>query len=228
LARASIGYPGIGTFLLYVTFLQWAIVLGAAVPGVLTRDLGAWILGPSLQIRRILDNARLTMAVSLALCCAFIGFEAVRGSVQETRWIWQQATDDSVYRELEDLRALRSELFMTNINVPVIAFFTDSPGFGVCELQSINDQGSVNTAGCKISFMKRKAYWQTVRPRYFFFSSKPSMFPGFADCLPVGYFAFQRGEADCVSKLSRRLQENYALAYRNSLLEVYDLNKRLR
>jgi len=225
--------PGrIDLFLLfvYVAFLSWVGLVSAMSPALLTRELGAALLRVRmvLEVGTVPRNVRPALYAAIGFACLIIAMQAARNTAQELRAVWRSATQESAYKGVEELKRFHSRLFMTNINVPVPAFFTDSPGFGVCELNAVSENGEINSNGCKISFMKRKQYWRAQQPEYFFFSSKPSLFPGFADCLPNGYFAFQRGEPDCVGKLQRRLADHYALAHKNDLFEVYELTKRLR
>jgi len=117
-------------------------------------------------------------------------------------------------------------LFMTNINVPVVGFLAQAPGFGVCEPRAIGGDGSIDLSRCKTAFMRRYEYWSQQRPRYFFYFDHPALFPGFADCLPKGTLVGQERDGNsCMDELRHRLARQYVLVFENRLMKVFDLER---
>jgi hypothetical protein len=136
----------------------------------------------------------------------------------------------SVYRSnwnvpLEEITQFSGYLYMTNINIPAVGFLTHSPGYGVCGLEAISENGSINTKACKVAFMRQLDFHATQRPKYFFFFSQPAFFPGFADCLPGTILP--QGE-ECVPVMRQRLASNFVRVFTNETFEVYDLHTELK
>ena len=133
--------------------------------------------------------------------------------------------------ELEQLRNFASAPFMTNINVPTVYFYTSSVGFGVCGLDSIADNGHLNSDGCKIALVRDRSVYARTRPSYFFFFKVPPYFPGFADCGPPAFIlpAEQqlRAPAGCFDIQRSRLDKNFLRVLDTNLFSVYDLNRNL-
>jgi hypothetical protein len=131
--------------------------------------------------------------------------------------------------ELEQLRNFASAPFMTNINVPTVYFFTSSAGFGVCGLNSVAVNGSLNLDDCKIALVRDRSLYAHTHPSYFFFFKVPPYFPGFADCGPPAFIlpAEQqlRAPADCFEIQRSRLDNNFLKVLDTNLFSVYDLNK---
>ena len=131
--------------------------------------------------------------------------------------------------ELEQLRNFASAPFMTNINVPTVYFYTSSVGFGVCGLDSIADNGHLNSDGCKIALVRDRSVYARTRPSYFFFFKAPSYFPGFADCGPPAFIlpAEQqlRAPAGCFDIQRLRLDKNFLKVLDTNLFSVYDINQ---
>jgi hypothetical protein len=132
------------------------------------------------------------------------------------------------YRHLTDIEQFAGQLFMTNINIPTVGFFVKEAGFGVCGLDSLLEDGNVDPARCKVSFMRRLDYWRAQQPQYFFFFFTPDLFPGFADCLPSTTLISQARLGDtCVSMMRDRLSSQYTLVLANPIFEVYNLTEPL-
>jgi hypothetical protein len=150
----------------------------------------------------------------------------VRASIDASR-IVQQAAEPNELSSLSQLDRYRGALFMTNINVPIIGFFTSSPGFGVCGLDSVSVDGVLNRQDCKVAQMRRQRYWDQQQSKYFFFFKQGRVFPGFATCWPKdAYLGLLRGGAGCNEKLGSRLAQNFSVIDSNELFDVYDLTKR--
>jgi hypothetical protein len=138
-----------------------------------------------------------------------------------------------VYREakfntLDEIRGRFSgEVFMTNINPVTVGFFAGEAGHGVCELASLPEAGDIDPSQCHVSYMRQPEYYQTVRPRYFFFFRE--LFPGFAKCLPSALLPMQqRGGDDCVKNMEARLSARFQKLSQNSLFQVFDLGVPMR
>jgi hypothetical protein len=130
------------------------------------------------------------------------------------------------YQLLYDAGRFAGEPFMTNINVPAIGLFTRSVGFGVCAPESVQPSMKLDLDQCKIAMTRRYDYWRSIRPRYFFYTTDPRLFPGFADCLPANTYVGQsRREASCLEDLRDRLSSQYALVLKNDLISIYDLSR---
>jgi hypothetical protein len=130
------------------------------------------------------------------------------------------------YQLLYDAGRFAGEPFMTNINVPAIGLFTRSVGFGVCAPESVQPSMQLDLDQCKIAMTRRYDYWRSIRPRYFFYTTDPRLFPGFADCLPANTYVGQsRREASCLEDLRDRLSSQYALVLKNDLISIYDLSR---
>jgi hypothetical protein len=116
---------------------------------------------------------------------------------------------------------------MTNINTPTVYFYVQRPGFGVCGLSSIGDDGTINLDGCKIAFMRNKEKYAARRPSFFFQFRRSGYFPGFADCMPAGTLMPElqqgRAPAGCFAMQDDRLKRNYPAVFSNTLFTVYDL-----
>jgi hypothetical protein len=130
------------------------------------------------------------------------------------------------YDLLDDVGRFAGEPFMTDINVPAIGLFTRSVGFGVCAPESIQPSMKLDLDECKILMTRRYDYWRSIRPRYFFYTADPRLFPGFADCLPANSYVGQaRRQASCLEDLRDRLSSQYALVLKNDLISIYDLSR---
>jgi hypothetical protein len=150
----------------------------------------------------------------------------VRASTEASQ-IVQRAAEPNDLAPLSQLDKYRGALFMTNINVPAIGFFTSSTGFGVCGLDSVSGDGTLNRPDCKVAQTRRQQYWNQQQPKYFFFFKQGRVFPGFATCWPKdSYLGLLRGGAGCNEKLGSRLAQNFSAIDSNELFDVYDLTKR--
>lgn len=131
-------------------------------------------------------------------------------------------------RELEALRKFSGGYFMTNINTPTIYFYTRQPGFGVCGLDSIDAEGRVELAKCKIAFMRNAKRYAATPPAYFFFFKEARYFPGFADCLPSNAMVGQQelaGSTDCLAEQDKRLSTSYERVFNSDTFSVFDLHR---
>jgi hypothetical protein len=152
-------------------------------------------------------------------------------NVESTRANWESivngpASSVPSYDLLDDVGRFAGEPFMTDINVPAIGLFTRSVGFGVCAPESIQPSMKLDLDQCKILMTRRYDYWRSIRPRYFFFTTDPRLFPGFADCLPANSYVGQsRRQASCLEDLRDRLSSQYALVLKNDLISIYDLSR---
>jgi hypothetical protein len=132
------------------------------------------------------------------------------------------------WADLGEVSRFRGALFMTNINVPTVGLLTKAPGFGVCSPDSIAADGGILLKHCQISFMRRYDYWDFQRPQYFYYFTEPSLFPGFAACMPTGTIVgTERGGASCMQELLDRLSRSYRLKAANSIVRVFDLERPL-
>ena len=125
---------------------------------------------------------------------------------------------------LDELAQFSGHLYMTNINVPAVGFLTRSPGYGVCGLKSISDQATLDLNDCKVAFNRQNDLYVSQRPKYFFFFTRPELFPGFADCLPGT--KLPEGE-ECVPFMQSSLASNFDRIFKNDTFEVYDLHSEL-
>jgi hypothetical protein len=116
------------------------------------------------------------------------------------------------------------EVFMTNVNPVPVGFFAREAGYGVCELDSLPEAGDIAPSQCRVSYMRDRAYYDNVRPRYFFFFR--GMFPGFSQCLPPGFFPMLDRGDDCFETMQKRLERRFHRAADTGLFEVYDLMQR--
>jgi hypothetical protein len=128
-------------------------------------------------------------------------------------------------KQLEELRHFQGEVYMTNINAPLVGFLLNSPGFGVCSPDSIAEDSTLDLKQCKIAFMRRYQYWLNHRPKYFIFFWDGQFFPGFADCVPTGLLLGQeRGGENCNTILEAKLELNFKQLFKNKLFSVFDLD----
>ena len=166
------------------------------------------------------------IAAMIGIAIALVGtskavFDNARG---ELSYVLGQSPDK--WSPVYDIRRFSGDLFMTNINVPTVGFLTAAPGFGVCGPDSVKQNGQLNLAECKTAFVRRYGYWSAQRPHYFFYFTKPALFPGFADCMPVGLLiGSTRAGNECVQDLRTRLESHYPLVMKNSVVSVFDLSK---
>jgi len=66
-------------------------------------------------------------------------------------------------------RAFAHQASMTNVNSATIGFLLDEVVFGVCELESVPDDGGFDPSTCRIQYFRQRDYWLGQTPRYFFF-----------------------------------------------------------
>jgi hypothetical protein len=173
-----------------------------------------------------LQLPQVTVFVRFALWIGLIASLIISINQLSTASLQELENVYSVYRSnwnasLDELNRFSGNLYMTNINVPVVGFLTRSPGYGVCDQDSISAQGTLNLNDCKVAFNRRNNLYATQRPKYFFFFTRPEFFPGFADCLPDTQLS-EGGE--CVPFMRRRLASNFDRVFKNETFEVYDLH----
>ncbi|MBK8065030.1 MAG: hypothetical protein IPK29_14020 [Betaproteobacteria bacterium] len=139
--------------------------------------------------------------------------------------LYREARTPSYLEPLSDLKKFKGKLFMTNINLPTVGFFVEGPGYGVCGLEAVGSNGTLDSKECKISFVRRVEHWQSQQPELFFFFWSPRVFPGFSDCMPVSSKLPDSSDAQmtCIGKLRHRLESRFPRILSNSLFEVYDL-----
>jgi hypothetical protein len=118
---------------------------------------------------------------------------------------------------LENLRRFGGELYLTNINTPIVGFFTRAPGFGVCDQESISPDGSISIGRCHVSFMRRANQYRAQTPRYFFFFGQDGFQPGFASKAML--------EGSGRIALRSRLETRFEKIHENSLFSVFDLHR---
>ena len=165
-----------------------------------------------------------TIRAFLILVALMAAVSAVARATLEVKQILNRATEPNELAPLVSLQAYKGRLFMTNINVPSIGFFTESPGYGVCGRDSVGIDGALTVTECKIQQMRRNEYWLTQRPEHFIYFKKGRVFPGFATCWPHGaYLGILRGGAGCNEELGERLAAHYKISASNDLFDVYDL-----
>lgn len=118
------------------------------------------------------------------------------------------------YVQLEAIRKFGGELYMTDANNPIIGFFVNAPGFGVCDENSIGDNGQISQSNCHMSPMRQWRLYEFQEPRYFFLLP-PAFMPGFApDSMLYG---------EGYATLRTRLNNNYDMIFENEFVSVYDL-----
>jgi hypothetical protein len=164
-------------------------------------------------------------------CIAFIGIvttvNVFSRAYVEIKDIIGRAQGKNDLLPLLDLSRYKGKLFMTNINVPSVGFFSESPGYGVCGRDAVSLVGKLDTATCKVAQMRRQQFWRTQHPDYFFYFKQGRVFPGFATCWPRdAYLGIERGGAGCNEELGERLHANFQLVDSNELFDVYDLTVR--
>ena len=162
---------------------------------------------------------------------AFLVFAALLTTVaivtrdaKELARILDKAAEPTDLAPLISLKEYKGQLFMTNINVPTIGYFAESPGYGVCARDAVGTDGTLNVKECKIQQMRRTEYWLSQRPAHFVYFKQARVFPGFATCWPKGaYLGVLRGGSGCNEELGERLDANFRMIASNDLFDVYDL-----
>ena len=129
---------------------------------------------------------------------------------------------------LVDLQRFGGYLFMTNINSPTVGFLVNYPGYGVCGPDSVSENGEIKKELCSIEFIKSEdIVTRRQQPRYFFYFTYPSLFPGFADCMPPNTMVGARGGDQCMSLMERNLSSNYNIIFQNDVVMVFDLQQKM-
>lgn len=133
---------------------------------------------------------------------------------------------EAKYNKLSDIREFGREVFMTNINPVTVGFFVGEAGFGVCELSALPEAGDIDASQCRVSYVRQRERYETVRPRYFFFFRE--LFPGFLRCLPSAYYPLtNQGGDKCFETMQQRLAERFYRVADTGLYEVYDLTRKV-
>jgi hypothetical protein len=129
---------------------------------------------------------------------------------------------------LSDLQKFSGQPFMTNINSPTVGFLVNYPGYGVCGPESISKTGEIRRELCSIEFIK-SADIKTRRqpPRYFYYFTYPSLFPGFANCMPSVTMIGARGGDECMALMKQQLSTNYNMIFENDTFMVFDLQQKI-
>lgn len=163
----------------------------------------------------------------LILAALLTTIAIVTRDTQELARILNKAGEPVDLAPLVSLRAYKGQLFMTNINVPSIGYFAESPGYGVCGRNAVGTDGTLKVKECKIQQMRRTEYWLSQRPAHFIYFKQGRVFPGFATCWPKGaYLGVLRGGSGCNEELGERLAANFRMVASNHLFDVYDLGSK--
>lgn len=190
----------------------------ATVDGRTSRGGRLWMLG-----RGVLTFGICVALVGVAIYLVNHQAQVLRAEIRNVKDQWKK----DPYADLVDLQQFAGELFVTNINVPTVGFFTDSPGYGVCGPETITADGDIDRSKCKVAFMRRTDVYDRQPARYFFFFWSPELFPGFADDLPTAtLMSGERGGDARIQQMRERLDTHYELAHQNRLFRVYDLGSR--
>jgi hypothetical protein len=129
---------------------------------------------------------------------------------------------------LKEISKFNGQLFMTNINIPTVGFLVQYPGYGVCDPDSISDIGDLIISKCGTDFIKSTdSITLSQKPKYFFFFTYPTLFPGFASCMPSSTMIGARGGNECMNLLFKRLSDNYELKFTNKIVSVFDLQEKI-
>jgi hypothetical protein len=167
--------------------------------------------------------ARLVTFGMITVLLLHLSFALIRERAGELRSLAK------TYREVQlaaltELRNLRGSLFMTNINLPLVSYYMEYPGFGVCEPSSVSEDGDIDVRKCKVSFVRREAYWSKQPPKYFIYFREGRFFPGFGDCLPEGLIGdHSRAEASCVKAFEAKLRRNFSVVLENRLFTTFSI-----
>ncbi len=192
------------------------------ISGYFRRNARHWLLGTEAGAMAII---RMLVFVLIGLLGLQFG-KALASSLAGARpQVASVVTGPPPWRDLDEIAAFSGELFMTNVNVPLVGLLTKAPGFGVCGPASVGQDGTLDTNVCKIMLARRQDYWSTRRPHYFFYFDDRQLFPGFADCLPAHTLTGQaRLQATCMTDLLSALSRNYKLVLQNEHVHVFDLD----
>lgn len=165
-----------------------------------------------------------TLAFLLGLMLVYLLLTIARQRLVE----YVQVVDSyrtSTVHHLEKLTDYRNRIFMTNVNLPVVGFLVEYPGFGVCSPKSVTIDGMINVSSCKVSFVRRVEYWRSRAPDVFVFFKDRRFFPAFADCLPTsGAPSSGRDPESCMREFESRLARLFNVLQDNELFTVFDLS----
>jgi len=178
--------------------------------------------------RQILVMIRPVILLVLIVASTWVltqfAYAQARVQIQQLWHIANLAISENMYGEMDDLSRFDDGLFLTNVNVTTVGVITRHAGFGVCGPEAVGRDGKVDLSKCKAVFMRRADFWRAQQPKYYFYFWSPTLFPGFADCLPTGTLPLEaRGGTSCMEDQLARLQANYTKVYENGLFKVFDL-----
>jgi hypothetical protein len=232
------------SYLLAIPFMAaifWTIALGVRVrrkfltslktkgsdhlPLLRGRTILVALPGPGHRV--ILNITLMTIVVSLVIVA--LSSIAIRwgNDFREVRALYSNQDIARSFAYLEALRKFDDGMFMTNINTPLIGFFTRQPGFGVCGGESINKEGRAELRHCRIAMMRNSARYTDQRPRYFFFFT--THFPGFATCRPLAQKVDPSSGLPgdkCYEQQRKRLAELFSVSFDSPEVTVFDLDSR--
>jgi hypothetical protein len=196
-----------------------------AAPGRVEGPPSAQVDSAGAAVAKLASVVALCMsALGIAAGLSMFGVDTAAAWKEQLTSVYAQSKVPHKWEPLEEVRRFRGNLFMTNINVPTVGFLTQAPGFGVCAPEAVGDNREIALKHCKVGFMRRFDFWASQRPRYFYYFEAPSLFPGFADCLPATTLVGQeRGGAACMEQLLSRLSRQYRLVLQNPFVRVFDL-----
>jgi len=211
---------------LWVGKLAWRGVTPA-------RDVRGFVAGRTLAVAgrnrrdRILHTATLFVAsislVALGVMSVAASQLAEAGTIGS---LYLRRNIANSFRSLEDIRRFDADLFMTNINTPLVGFLTHQPGFGVCGLRSVDESGRLELRHCRIAMMRHYERYLERQPRYFFFFVRGKHFPGFATCHPDSITTDPETGligGECHAEQRKRLDRLFRVILQNEDVRVYDL-----
>lgn len=204
---------------------------------------GMWNYSRIKKVIINVGNKRISSSLLLGiLCLILVGLNIVficrllveqyDYTIRKTEFVYQffSKSDSKLNLDasLKEIKKYNGQLFMTNINIPTVGFLVQYPGYGVCDPESISDSGEVNISKCGTDFIKSTdTKTLSQKPRYFFYFTYPSLFPGFASCMPSSTMIGARGGNDCMKLLFKRLSDNYQQVYTNEIVSVFDLHGKI-
>ena len=204
------------------------------IDAVLATAVNRWPVKTTGQIPVAKFQSRMQLAMTIALSASVVVLLKVESdrAIARTRAVVSDVHAryaDNTKIQLEGLREFASAPFMTNINVPTVYFYTRSVGLGVCGLDSVAEDGSLDSAACKIALIRNRERYANFRPSYFILFKTSPYFPGFADCGPPGLLVADeqklRAPRNCLAIQKSRLDKNFSEVMETPLFDVYDLKR---
>ncbi|MGC2520394.1 MAG: hypothetical protein WA373_14960 [Burkholderiales bacterium] len=169
---------------------------------------------------RVGQLAKYVIWVGMVWLSLQLTWQVASSTGQDYRIVLKANLGSNPNLELEDLKQFSGELYATNVNTPVVGFFVNAPGFGVCDDETITPDGSVDTSNCQIAMMRRRDVYAQQAPRYFFLFDREKFTPGFAKTEMISGSGYAR--------LEQRLTANFAQVHKNDLFRVFDLQRRAK